>query len=108
MPGASPAPSGRGVRSFEIIIAVTTRGDILNSMNTDAQLPVTVYTSPTCGFCHMAMDYLTEKGVHFTEKDISTDQEALQFVLEKIGQAVTPIITIGDQNVVGFDRPKID
>ena len=56
----------------------------------------------------MAMDYLTDKGVPFTDKDISTDQEALRFVLEKIGQAVTPIITIGDTVIVGFDRPKID
>lgn len=69
---------------------------------------VTVYSSPTCAFCHMAMDYLKEKGIPFTEKDISTDQQALAFVLEKVGQAVTPIITIGDHIVVGFDRPKID
>lgn len=69
---------------------------------------VIIYSSPTCGFCHMAMDYLTDKGVPFTEKDISVDQEALRFVLEKIGQAVTPIITVGDQIIVGFDRPKLD
>jgi glutaredoxin 3 len=69
---------------------------------------VIVYSSPTCGFCHMAMDYLADKGVAFTEKDISVDQEALRFVLDKIGQAVTPIIAIGDQIIVGFDRPKID
>jgi hypothetical protein len=36
------------------------------------------------------------------------DQDALRFVLEKIGQAVTPIITIGDQIIIGFDRPRID
>lgn len=56
----------------------------------------------------MAMDYFKEKGVPFTEKDISTDQEALRFVLEKIGQAVTPIITIGETIIIGFDRPRID
>lgn len=56
----------------------------------------------------MAMDYLKEKGVAFTEKDISVDQDALQYVLQKIGQAVTPVITIGDAIIVGFDRPKID
>lgn len=70
--------------------------------------PVVVYSSPTCAFCHMAMDYLKEKGVAYTEKDISVDHEALTFVMEKIGQAVTPIITIGDKIIVGFDRPKID
>lgn len=56
----------------------------------------------------MAMDYFKSKGVTFIEKDISTDQEALRYVLEKVGQAVTPIITIGETIIVGFDRPKID
>lgn len=69
---------------------------------------VTVYSSPTCGFCHMAMDYFDQKGVAFTEKDISVDQAALTYVLENVGQAVTPIITIGETIIVGFDRPKID
>jgi glutaredoxin-like YruB-family protein len=69
---------------------------------------VVVYSSPTCGFCHMAMDYFDQKGVKYTEKDISVDQDALNFVLEKVGQAVTPIITIGETIIVGFDRPKID
>jgi glutaredoxin 3 len=73
-----------------------------------ATVPVTVYSSPTCAYCHMAMDYFDKKGVEYIEKDISVDQEGLRFVLEKVGQAVTPIITIGDTIIVGFDRPKID
>lgn len=56
----------------------------------------------------MAMDYFDKKGVHYVERDISTDQEGLRFVLEKVGQAVTPIITVGETIIVGFDRPKID
>jgi glutaredoxin 3 len=71
-------------------------------------LPITIYSSPTCGFCYMVKDYLKGKGYDFTEKDISVDQDALRFVLEKIGQAVTPIVTIGDRIIIGFDRPKID
>jgi glutaredoxin 3 len=69
---------------------------------------VTIFSSPTCGFCHMAMDYFDEKGVEYTERDITVDQDAFTFVVEKVGQAVTPIITIGDTIIVGFDRPKID
>lgn len=76
-------------------------------MDTTAK-KVTMYSSPTCAFCHMAADYFKEKGVAFTEKDISVDREALDFVLNKVGQAVTPIITIDEDIIVGFDRPKID
>lgn len=72
------------------------------------QPTITIYSSPTCGYCHQAKEYFKEKGFDFTEKDITTDEEALRFVVEKVGQAVTPIITINDTIIVGFDRPKID
>jgi glutaredoxin-like YruB-family protein len=72
------------------------------------QASVTIYSSPTCAYCHMAKEYFTDKNIEFTEKDISSDQQALKFVLEEVGQAVTPIITINDHVIIGFDRPKID
>lgn len=74
----------------------------------DSAPTIVIYSSPTCGFCYMVKDYLKNKGYQFTEKDISNDQEALRFVINKVGQAVTPIISIGDKIVVGFDRPRID
>jgi len=83
------------------------KNDKVQDTKDDAQ-SVVVYSSPTCGFCHMAMDYFDQKGVKYTEKDISVDNDALNFVLEKVGQAVTPIITIGEKIIIGFDRPKID
>lgn len=72
------------------------------------QPTITIYSSPTCGYCHQAKEYFKEKDLSFTEKDITVDESALRFVLEKVGQAVTPIITINDTIIVGFDRPKID
>jgi len=69
---------------------------------------VTVYSSPTCVYCHMAKEYFESKDVPYIEKDITTDAKAFDFVVQKVGQAVTPIITIGDTVIVGFDRPKID
>ena len=74
----------------------------------NAKPKIIIYSSPACGFCYMVKDYLKAKGYDFTEKDISMDQEALMYVVKKVGQAVTPIITIGDRIIVGFDRPKID
>jgi glutaredoxin 3 len=74
----------------------------------DMQPTATIYSSPTCAFCHMAKEYFNEKGIAYVEKDITTDADAFQFVVEKVGQAVTPIITIGDTIIVGFEREKID
>ena len=73
-----------------------------------SQPTVTIYTTPTCAFCHMAKEYFKEKGIKYTEKDLTTDAEALEFVVKEVGQAVTPIITINDTFIVGFDRPKIE
>lgn len=72
------------------------------------QPTVTIYSSPTCVFCHMAKEYFDDLGVAYTEKDISSDADAFKYVVEEVGQAVTPIITINDTIIVGFDRPKID
>lgn len=69
---------------------------------------VTIYTSPSCAFCHMAKEYFKDKGIDFIEKDITSDAAAYEFVVTEVGQAVTPIITINDTVVVGFDRPKIE
>ena len=69
---------------------------------------VTIYSTPTCHFCHAAKDYFTEKGVEYTEKDVSTDLEARQEMLDKSGQMGVPQILIGEELVVGFDKEKIE
>ncbi|MGH7196339.1 MAG: glutaredoxin family protein [Candidatus Saccharimonadales bacterium] len=69
---------------------------------------VVIYSSPTCAFCHMAKEYFDQKGISYTDRDVSVDQEALMYIVNTVGQAVTPIITIGDKVIVGFDRQKID
>lgn len=69
---------------------------------------VIVYSTPTCGFCHMAKEYLTSKKVDFVAKDITEDEEAYKEVLDKSGQLGVPVIDINGTMIVGFDRPKID
>lgn len=69
---------------------------------------VTVYTTPTCGFCHMAKSYLDSKSVKFEARDITTDTDAYNEVLEKSDQLGVPVIDIDGTIIVGFDRNKID
>lgn len=70
--------------------------------------PVTVYSAPWCVFCRMAKDYFTSKGVSFKEVDIDQDPAAAQALVDKTGQAGVPVIEIGDETILGFDRPRID
>lgn len=68
---------------------------------------VTVYTSSTCPYCNLTKDYLVEKGVEYTEKNISTDSAAREELMAK-GHAGVPVVVIGDEEIVGFDKDKID
>ena len=68
---------------------------------------VTIYSTPTCHFCHMAKDFFLEKGVAFTEYNVASDLEKRKEMVDKSGQMGVPVIVIGDEFVVGFNKPKI-
>lgn len=68
---------------------------------------VKVYTSSTCPYCVMAKDYLKERGIEFEEKNVQTDKEA-RAELMKMGYTGVPVVVIGDEEIVGFDKAKID
>jgi glutaredoxin-like YruB-family protein len=68
---------------------------------------VTVYSTPTCHFCHLAKDFFTAKGVAFEDKDVMTDLVARQEMVTKSGQMGVPVIDIEGDIVVGFDEATI-
>ncbi|HIQ06161.1 MAG TPA: glutaredoxin family protein [Anaerolineae bacterium] len=58
-------------------------------------------------FCGKVREFLSQKGIEFTERDVAQDAEALA-ELEALGVMTTPVTVIDDQVVVGFDRPKLE
>lgn len=68
---------------------------------------ITIYSTPTCHFCHMAKDFFKEKNIAFTEYDVAADMEKRSELIDKSGQMGVPVIIIGDDLVVGFNKPKI-
>ncbi len=68
---------------------------------------VTVYSSNTCPYCVRAKEYLTENNVEFEEKNIQTDGEARQELMQ-MGHMGVPVILVDGEEIVGFDKPKID
>ena len=69
---------------------------------------VTIYSTPTCGYCHMAKEYFKSKEIEYKEFDVSKDQDKAQEMVNKSGQMGVPVIEIKDKIIVGFDRPNID
>jgi len=74
-------------------------------MATKAQ--VTIYSTPTCHFCHAAKEFFTANNVTFTDYNVGTDLEKRKEMIEKSGQMGVPVITVGKDLIVGFDEPKL-
>lgn len=58
---------------------------------------IKVYTTPTCAYCHALMDWLDSMGIEYEEMDATKES----------GISAVPVTIIGDQEIVGFDRPAI-
>ena len=71
-------------------------------------MDVKIYTTPTCGYCHMAKKYLTERGIQFTEYDVSRDRQAADEMVSLTGQMGVPVIVVDGQVIIGFDRQKLE
>lgn len=68
---------------------------------------VTIYSTPTCHFCHMAKDFFAANNVAYTDKNAAADMVARKEAIAKSGQMGVPVIDIDGQIVVGFDEPKL-
>lgn len=69
---------------------------------------ITVYTTPTCGYCRQVKRFLTERGVEYREVDVSADEEAALKMVERTGQFGVPVIDVGGALVVGFNRARLE
>lgn len=68
---------------------------------------VVVFTAPGCGACHREMEYLSHRGISFTERNVGTDPEALRELIN-LGSQGTPTTLIDEQVVIGFDRERLN
>jgi glutaredoxin 3 len=74
----------------------------------DTNPNVVIYSAGWCAFCHMAKQYFDSLKVPFNEIDVEHDREAARELVEKTGQAGIPVIEIGGETIIGFDRQRID
>ena len=68
---------------------------------------VTIYTTPTCGYCKMAKEFFATNNVNYIEYNVGTDLEKRKEMIERSGQMGVPVIFVGDEMIVGFDRSRI-
>lgn len=68
---------------------------------------VTIYSTPTCHFCHVAKEFFQKNNIAFTDYDVSKDQVKRAEMIERSGQMGVPVIFIDDKMTVGFNEPEL-
>lgn len=68
---------------------------------------VVIYSTPTCHFCQMAKEFLTENNISYTDYNVAEDAEKRQEMIEKSGQMGVPVIYIDDEMMIGFDKDRL-
>ncbi|MGC8872834.1 MAG: glutaredoxin domain-containing protein [Chloroflexia bacterium] len=56
----------------------------------------------------MAKKFLSQRGIAYRERDVSRDQAAAAEMVARSGQFGVPVIVVGDQVIVGFDRTRLE
>lgn len=69
---------------------------------------VTIYTTPTCPWCHRAKAWLRDKKIRYKEIDITSDRKGLEEMVKISGQTGVPVIVVGDEVIVGFNQNRLN
>ena len=73
--------------------------------------PVTIYTTPTCGYCKAAKEFFQTNGIEYTEINVAADQQKAREMIEKSGQMGVPVITVGEgaeqEMIIGYDQNRL-
>lgn len=74
----------------------------------DSNANVTIYGAEWCPPCHTAKAYLKSRDVRFDYINVDKNPEQGRQIAQKTGWMAIPIIKIGEEYILGFDRGKID
>lgn len=73
-----------------------------------ANKKVIIYSTPTCVYCKMAKDFFAKNGIQYEEHDVAMDQAAREEMFNKSHQMGVPVIDVGGDIIVGFDKKTLE
>lgn len=71
------------------------------------QPQVTIYSTPSCHFCHAAKEFFTANKIAFSDYNVASDLEKRKEMIDRSGQMGVPVIFVGDKMVIGFDEAEL-
>ncbi len=69
---------------------------------------IKIYSTPTCPYCRMAKEFLTQKGYAFTDYDVTKDRAALDEMVKISGGRSVPVIVACNEVMIGFDKTRLE
>ena len=70
-------------------------------------MKVTVYSTPTCPYCHLAKDFLKANKVDYKDVNVAADSSAAREMIRKSGQNGVPVLDVDGKIIVGFDKDAL-
>lgn len=70
-------------------------------------MQVTIYSTPSCPYCHLAKEWLTEHAIAFIDKNVADDDMARETMISLSNQMGVPVIMIDDTVIIGFDEDEL-
>lgn len=76
-------------------------------------MKISIYSTPTCPYCKMAKEFLTQHSIAFENIDVSADEKKVEEMVAKSGQRGVPVIVINkddgkEEVVIGFDKTQLN
>lgn len=75
---------------------------------------ITIYSTPTCGFCKMLKAFLQSQSIPYTDRNVADDEKALAEMQQVVpGNMSVPVVVFNkgqkDQEIqIGFDQAKVE
>ena len=68
---------------------------------------IEIYSTPSCHFCQMTKEFLTEHNIPFIDYNVLEDLEKRKEMIAKSGQMGVPVIVIDEKVMVGYDHDEL-
>ena len=65
------------------------------------------FSTATCPYCLTLKNFLKEHNIEFEDIDVSQDEKVRDEMIKKSGQMGVPVVEIGKDIVVGFNKKII-
>jgi glutaredoxin 3 len=69
---------------------------------------ITIYTKTGCPWCNGVLDFLNEKGINYTEKEVTGNRQLFDEMVAKSGQKKAPVLDIDGYILADTDRDAVE